>query len=218
MTGREIFEIWAPACAKWTDWARPVPFATINDSHKPNWATNFTMPTIKYMNSVWENTAIILDLPEYDSIKEGLALTKFGFRPIPLYNGTDEQQGAMALVDNHNIKSALIWGASVLAKSEISLTAPPVFLIDSNRTHRFKMNASVFDNSWDIYHQDLPSAEYFLNNCIHKIIVRSEMIQKDLRKILYGFQKKGITILLTNGYIDPKPTRLQLNKRIESQL
>ena len=92
---------------------------------------------------------------------------------------------------------------------EISNDAPPTFLLDSNRMNRFKMNVSVFDNSWDIYAQDLPSAEYFLKNGINKIIVRGEKIQKDLRKILYKFQKKGIKILYTNGYEEPKGVKIK---------
>ena len=83
---------------------------------------------------------------------------------------------------------------------EIDKNAPPAFLLDSNRMNRYKMNLSVFDNSWDIYAQDLPSAEYFLKNGINKMIVRGEAIQTDLQKILYSFQQKGISIYLTNGY------------------
>jgi len=209
MTGSEVFKIWAPIGAKWTDWVRPVQFVAINDNNKANGAMNFTLPIINYIDSPLKNTAIILDLPGCDSIKEGLALAMLGFRPIPLYNGTDEQQGSMALVDNHNIKNALIWGALELEKIKIPLDAPPAFLIDSNRTHRFKMDVSVFDNSWDLYDQDMPSAEYFVNNGVDKIIVRGETIQKDLNRILYKFQNKGITILITNGYEKPIVTTIK---------
>jgi hypothetical protein len=208
MTGKEIFKNWTPVGAKWIDWVRPVQFITINDNVK-NRAMDFAVPTINYINKTMENTAIIIDLPEGDSIKEGIALARLGFRPIPLYNGVDEQQGAMALVNNHNIKKALIWGAIELKKLALPLNAPPAFLTDSNRTHRFKMDVSAFDNSWDLYDQDLPSAEYLINNNINKIIVRGETIQKDLDKILYVFQKKGITIFFTNGYEEPKITTIK---------
>lgn len=205
MTGRDIFKVWAPVESRWVDWVRPVPFIAINESYT-NGTINFSIPNINYINELPENTAIILDTPGYDSVKEGLALAKLGFRPIPLYNGTNEQYGAMALVDNHTIEHALVWGASELKTIKISKDAPPVFLLDSNRTHRFKMNVSVFDNSWDLYNQDIPSAEYFLKNGINKIIVRGEKIQKDIIRILYKFQQKGITILFTNGYEEPKVT------------
>lgn len=165
---------------------------------------NFTIPHINYISGFLSGTAIIVDLSGSNSIKEGVAVAKLGFRPIPIYNGTNEQEGAMSTVDNRAIQVALIKGAVELQKIEISDNAPPVFLLDSNRMDRFKMNASIFDNSWDIYYQDMPSAEYFLKNNINKIIVRGEKIHKDLQKILYKFQKKGIKILFTSGYEEPK--------------
>lgn len=200
MTGKDFYKIWAPIGAKWVDWVRPVPFVGINENLKIYEIENFTIPQINYIQNPTTDTAIIIDLPENNSIKEGLGLAKFGFRPIPIYNGTDQQDGAMATVDNKSIKIGLIKGALELQKMEIDKNAPPAFLLDSNRMNRYKMNLSVFDNSWDIYAQDLPSAEYFLKNGINKMIVRGEAIQTDLQKILYSFQQKGISIYLTNGY------------------
>ena len=209
MTGRDIFKIWAPSGAKWVDWVRPLPFISINYNLKTYEFCDFTIPKISYINNFLEDTAIIIDIPSYESIKEGIAIAKLGFRPIPLYNGTNEQEGAMANVNNHAIEIALIWGALELKKIELINNAPPVFLLDSNRTHRLKMNDSVFDNSWDIYAQDIPSAEYFIRNGIKKIIVRGDCIQKDLRKILYKFQKEKIKILFTNGYEEPKEVKIK---------
>lgn len=210
MTGKDIFKIWAPAGSRWTDWARPVPFIAINGGQKINSAMNITIPSVNYANKKQNDTAIILDLPGCESIKEGISLAVMpGFRPIPLYNGANGQKGAMALVDNRAIENALVWGASELEKLTTEKDAPPAFLLDSNRAHRFRMDDSVFDNSWDIYDQDMPSAEYFKNNGIEKIIVRGENIQKDLARILYKFQKGGIAILFTNGYDDPKITAVK---------
>lgn len=204
MLGKDIYKIWAPSEAKWIQWIRPVPFVQMKDKLENNEFCNFTITNIHYIKRKPMNTAIIVDLPSYNSIKEGIALAKLGFRPIPLYNGTNEQPGAMPVIDNHPIEMGLIWGALELEKIKIENDAPPVFLLDSNRTHQFKMDVSVFDNSWDIYDQDMPSAEYFFKNDIHKIIVRGEKIQKDLRKILYKFQKKKIKILFTDGYKEPE--------------
>ena len=64
---------------------------------------------------------------------------------------------------------------------------------------RYKMDESIFDNSWDLYYQDIPSAEYFLENEIDKIVVRSNRLEYDLRLILYKFQTKGIKIYLCDG-------------------
>ena len=199
MTGKEIFKIWSPPETKWTDWVRPVPFISIDTSSQSKSYLDFTFPDILYINNLPTDTALIVDLPGLASIKEGLALSKVGFRPIPIYNGTIEQTGALSTTNNTNIERGLIFGATYLPEINFENNAPPVFLLDSNRTNRFKMSISVFDNSWDIYDQDLPSAEYFLKNGIKKIILRGDSIQRDLSKILYKFQKKGIMIFFTNG-------------------
>lgn len=191
------------------DWVRPVPFIAINKDSRICEVSNFSIPNVNYIKEVQLDTAIIVDLDGNDSIKEGLGLAKIGFRPIPIYNGTNEQQGAMATVNNHAIEAGLIKGALELDKMNISYSAPPVFLLDSNRMNRFKMNLSIFDNSWDIYDQDIPTAEYFLKYGINKIIVRGDKIQKDLGKILYKFQKKNIQILFTNGYEEAKEIHIK---------
>lgn len=203
MTGKEIYRIWAPNGAKWTDWVRPVSFVVINDNFKLYNIPDFKISNINYIKEN-TNTAIIVDLPGVESIKEGISLCNFGFRPIPIYNGTIEQEGSRATTDNRSIAGGLIYGASKIEKINIENDAPPAFLLDTNRTNRYKMSVSIFDNSWDIYNQDLPTAEYFLKNGINKIIVRSNKLQKDLKKILYKFQNRGITIYFTNGYEEPK--------------
>ena len=172
MTGRDIFKIWAPSGAKWVDWVRPVPFIEINEDSNKYELNNFIIPKINYIKELYKDTAIIIDLPGNDSIIEGIALSKIGYRPIPIYNGTNEQEGAMPTVDNSIIEYGLVKGALEIEKINLDNNAPPVFLLDSNRTNRYKMNVSVFDNSWDIYDQDIPTAEYFLKNGITKIIIR----------------------------------------------
>ena len=146
-------------------------------------------------------TAIIVDLPGTDSIEMGLALAKKGYRPIPVYNGVEEQQGARATTDNQSIDIALFYGAKELGKLSIPDDAPPAFLLDSNRLLRYKIDDSVFDNSWDIYPQDLPSANYMKEQGIEKILVVGDGISRDLKKILRGFQKKGLEIYRSDGHI-----------------
>lgn len=214
MTGKEIYRIWAPIGAKWTDWVRPVPFIEINDNLKSYKITDLSNFNISCINKN-ENTAVIVDLPGLESIKEGIALAKIGFRPIPIYNGTIEQEGAKATTDNKSIAIGLVYGASKLKEIELENDAPPAFLLDTNRMNRFKVNVSVFDNSWDIYDQDIPSAEYFLKNKINKIIIISNLVQKDLKKILYKFQKQGIQMYFTNGYEEPK--KINIRKPFEKE-
>ena len=52
----------------------------------------------------------------------------------------------------------------------------------------------------------------FLKNKINKIVVRSEKIQKDLKVILYEFQKKGIEIFHMN--MDDEIRRVKLKNKI----
>ena len=218
MTGRDIFKIWAPSGLKWSPWVRPVPFVSIKDTGQLTCACNFVIPKVCFIHELKPGTAIILDLPDYESIPEGLALAKLGYRPIPLYNGTEGQEGAMAIVENRNIKCALIWGASELSGIDIPDDAPPVFLLDSNRMHRYKMDISVFDNSWDLYDQDIPSPEFLLKNGIDKILIRGDSIQEDLERIFIKFQNKGFKIYFTGGYDEPKEAQLKPLKSVFNKM
>lgn len=209
MTGKEIFQIWAPTGRKWVDWVRPVPFVAMNEYSKIYNISNATINAADYIDETFTNAAVIVDLPGAWSVREGIALAGQGYRPIPVFNGTIEQKGARATVDNQSVGIALMQGASELAGIEIKEDALPAFLLDSNRMNRFKMEASLFDNSWDIYPQDLPSADYLINNGIHKIIIIGETLSKDLKKILYAFQKKNIEIFITGKYEKPRKIKIR---------
>lgn len=208
MTVKEIYKVWAPYGKKWVDWVRPVPFVEMGHYSKQYTYSDFSIPTVPYIDESTADTAILVDLPGMESVKEGLALSGKGFRPIPIFNGTAEQQGSRATVDNQSAGIALLLGAPILDEAKLKEDAPPAFLTDRNRLQRFKMDVSVFDNSWDVYPQDLPSAEYLLNNGIQRVIVVSQNIARDLKKILYDYQKKGIVIYLTNRYEEPKKVRI----------
>ncbi len=212
MTAKEIYQIWAPAGKKWVDWVRPVPFIAMNECMKMYDFSDFTIPETDYIDNHYVGAALIVDMPGMESVKEGIALAKHGYRPVPIYNGTIEQPGARATVDNQSVAVGLAMGAAQLSQIDIKSDALPAFLVDSNRMNRFKMEDSLFDNSWDVYHQDLPSAEYFLESGIYKIIVIGETFSKDLKKILYEFQKKKIEIFWTKRY--GTPTKITLHKPI----
>lgn len=209
MTVKEIYKIWAPFGKKWVDWVRPVPFVEMNYYTKMYNYSEFTIPFVEYTDGTSEDTAFLVDLPGMESVKEGLALAQLGFRPIPIFNGTAEQNGARATTDNQSVSLALALGAEILKEMEIKEDAMPAFLTDKNRLQRYKMDVSVFDNSWDVYHQDLPSAEYLWENGVRKLVVVSESVAKDLKKILYVYQKKNIEIYLTNRYEAIKKVRIR---------
>ena len=110
----------------------------------------------------------------------------------------------------------MINGSEKLKNIKLENDANPTFLLDSYRTNRYRAKESIFDNSWDLYKQDIPSAEYFKQNGINKIIVVGEVIQPDLKKIFLKFQEKGIEIYITDGYIFPK--KVKLTKTIKERL
>lgn len=196
MTNKECYRIWAPCGKKWSDWVRPVPFIAAQANVKGYHLGELSIPMIDFIDESFHQAAIIVDLPGDESVEVGIALARRGYRPVPIYNGTIEQENARATVDNQTVGAALLWGAEVLKEIEIAEDALPAFLVDKNRLHRFKVDAGVFDNSWDVYPQDLPSADYFLKNGIHKIIVISNSMSKDLKAIFRKFKKKNIQICL----------------------
>lgn len=209
MTDKELYRIWAPLGKKWIEWVRPVPFVEIHEYSKDYNITMFQVPALDFPEEKFGDAALIVDLPGAESVEVGIALAKDGYRPIPAFNGTIEQPGSRTTVDNQSVGMALLSGAEELKKIELSDDAKPAFLLDSNRLHRFRIGVSVFDNSWDIYPQDMPSADYFLNNGIHKIVVIGDRLSRDLKKILYEYQKKKIDIYLKKGFNEPKKVRVR---------
>ncbi len=209
MNSKKIYQIWAPYGKAWVDWVRPVPFINISNNLPHHEAINYTIPKLNYIHNIEKNTALIIDINGIESIKEGIALAIIGYRPIPIFNGTNPPLGTKSTTDNTLIEPLLIWGAYQLLNIPLQTDAPPAFLLDESRLNRYKTNKSIFDNSWDIYHQDLPSAEYFLKKEITKIIVRSSKINQDLKKILISFQKKQLKIFYTNGYEEPYEIKLR---------
>ena len=203
MIGKEVFKKFAPEGTKWTEWVRPVPFVAI-DKYNRKPISNWVDRKIIFIKKYEKDTAIFIDLPGTESIEFGIALADMGYRPIPLFNGTDEQVGSQATTDTYLIENCLINGYNKLKNINLEKDANPVFLLDSSRTNRYRARESIFDNSWDLYKQDIPTPSYFLENGINKIIVVGNKIQRDLRKIFFEFQKNGISFFLTDGYIIPK--------------
>ena len=218
MSGKDIFKIYAPNGVKWSDWVRPVPFVAI-DTYNRKPISDWYDRKVIFIKEYSQNSAIFVDLPGKESIEFGIALAYLGYRPIPIFNGTDEQQGSVATNDNYLVESCLINGSEILKNIKLRKDANPAFLLDSYRINRYRARESIFDNSWDIYKQDVPSANYFKQNSINKIIVVSDNIKRDLKKILLTFQNNGIEVYITDGYINPKKIILTktLSERLEKE-
>ena len=215
MIGKEIYKIYAPNDTKWTEWVRPVPFVAI-DTYNRKPVSNWLDRKVLFLEQYEENTAIFIDLPGKESIELGISLAHIGYRPIPLFNGTDEQKDSQATTDTYMIESCLINGATKLKNISIQNDANPAFLLDSSRTNRYRSKESIFDNSWDLYKQDIPTAKHFKENGILKIIVVGNTIQRDLRKIFFEFREAGLEIYLTDGYITAK--KVILKKTLKERL
>ena len=215
MTGKEVYKKWAPTGKRWVDWVRPVPFIGIDTPYQVYEFIDDSIPKIFYINNLSKDTAIIIDIEGVDSIKEGIALAHLGYRPIPIFNGTNPSIGVSSTTNNAMIEPLLVWGALELEKIVLEEDVPPVFLLDRNRLNRYKIDPSIFDNSWDIYPQDIPSPDYFLQNGITKIVVRGNQLSRDLKKVLYPYQKKNIKILFTNGYEEAREIKIKKIKEKE---
>lgn len=218
MIGKEIYKIYAPDGAKWTEWVRPVPFVAI-DTYNRTPTSNWIDRKAMFLKQYEQDAVIFIDLPGKESIELGISLAHIGYRPIPLFNGTDEQPGSQATTDTYLIESCLINGSEKLKDIQIKDDANPAFLLDSFRTNRYRAKESIFDNSWDLYKQDIPSVKYFKANNIRKIIVVGNTIQRDLRKIFFEFQNAGIEFYLTDGYLSAKKVVLRktLKERFEKE-
>jgi hypothetical protein len=213
MHRKEVYKKWTINNSKWNDWIRPVPFIGIDKPKHKLEIINYDIPKIYYINKYKKNIAIIIDISGVDSVKEGIALAHLGYKPVPVFNGTNPNLNTKSVTDNEIIESLLVWGSKELENIKLKENANPVFLLDVNRLIRYKLSPSLFDNSYDIYDQDLPSSKFFLNNGIDTIIVRGEKIEKDLNKILYQYKKDNLKILFTNGYEEPKEALLKKAKR-----
>lgn len=212
MTGKDIYKIWAPYGKRYSPWVRPVPFVDMELAKELYGVVDYEEEKILYTKKLVKNTAYILDIDGVNSVRESISLAKLGYFPVPLFNGTSPNDGTMSTVDNEIIEALLIWGAYILKDIKFEEDAPPVFLLDKNRLNRYKYDRGEFDNSWDIYAQDMPTADFLLKNKIRKVVVRSDLLRNDLCQILYKYQQKGIKIYFTDGYEEPHIIKINKSK------
>ena len=208
MLGKDIYKCWYKENNKWCKWIKPTLFVDLDNQILKN-VVDYEIPHIYYIDKLRDDTAIIIDEDGDSSIKEGLALMNFGYILVPLFNSPYPLPNSKSLVSNLSIATLLIWGGTILKDKTVSDVAPPVFLLDKNRLNRYHKDKSIFDNSYDIYSQDLPSSNYFKNNGIKNIILKSDKINPDLNEILNKYRKNGLNILYTNGYETPKKAKLK---------
>jgi len=205
VTNIEAYKIWAPDGVLWTEWVKPVMFANMTYSGSGN--SPLEIPEIRWLDSLYNDTAIIVDLPGEKSVMESLALARTGYRPVPLYNGVCMENYSNMTVDSRGISWALYAGAAILSGLNLRSDAPPVFMLDCERMKGYAKNPGKYDNRWCVFPQDMPSASFLIKHKISKIIVRTGIekkfyanpIQDDLSHILYRYQEAGVKIQAAFG-------------------
>ena len=212
----DTYKTWAPDGALWTDWAKPVLFASASYSEP----FPLEIPQINWLQNYKQDTAIIVDLPGKRGVGESLALARLGYRPVPLYNGVHNKNETM-VVNVQNTAKALYSGAEILAGVSLPDDAPPVFMLDSRRMEGTEKKPGTYDNRWCVFPQDMPSAGFLLKHGINNVIVRMEEkeifqgifrnnLSNDLSHILFRYQEAGITIQVTSN--DSVPQNFDVTK------
>ena len=206
----ECFAIWAPDDVLWSQWAKPVLFASVpllETEHLPAVAP-IDAPGVP---EAWGGSAVVIDLPGAQSVAVGLAMAGRGFRPVPLFNGTI---GPSAVVDVRELVDALGAGSQVLREMTIRPDARPAFLLDANRKGTtVGLTDGMYDNRWVVLPQDLPSATFLQTHGIREVIVMARGTLEpamDLVHALLRWQEGGLRL----GIVDLAGKRFEANLHV----
>jgi hypothetical protein len=202
VTGKEGYEVWARRGSTWSDWVSPVPFTAENFAAKPVGGQANTAYE-KLGTATERGTAVVIDLPGPESVRNAMEFARAGFQPVPILNAspapvarvTGETRSAM--VDTAPVDRELALASEELAALPMAPDAPPAFFIDGNRmSARPQDKSRPFDNRWICYPQDFPSGAKLRERGISRVVViqPSSVIAEDLRDVLAEWQRDGITI------------------------
>src|SRR5512142_3142796 len=115
MRKEECFAIWAPAGVVWAQWAKPVSFVDLDPlllTHEAD-PGDWKVPGLERVPTE-RNLAVVIDLPSEDAVRAGVMLARLGYRPVPLFNGTDGQH---AIIDVDPLMRRLASGAAHIAEA-----------------------------------------------------------------------------------------------------
>jgi hypothetical protein len=194
MRNEEIFAMWAPPDSPWALWAKPVLFASMR-AVVPVMSAGTEPPAAA--DAAWApppntGTAIVVDLPGAAAVREGLALARRGYRPVPLFNACEAPS---MVVDVTPISRALLDGAVELSGLRLRDDAPPAFLLDAARlASAHAAFPGRYDNRWCVVPQDMPSANRLRGGGIEAVALRAERVQDDLAHVLLRYQQAGLTM------------------------
>jgi hypothetical protein len=234
MTPEELYAIWAPPDSIWSPWILPVPFAQLTCRD------NGSFPKIPAYSLDWLHQgdnrplAIVADLPGADAIHYGMALLEFGFRPVPVIDGSPgpslgamitldlfvSERGALrppSVVDMRGLLLALCQGTEVLRHVRLAPDAPPAFLLDSKRMNdQAQFSYDAFDNRWMAFPQDFPSAKFLMTKGIRKVVYVCDSFvkqpQEDLAHVLRRWQEAGILVESKSAHSPVSPVPIHVNR------
>jgi hypothetical protein len=216
MTPSQLYRLWAPGESIWSPWAKPTLLADDSFSkQEPAQESRWRMLPMPFAQNIGSGIAIILDLPAANGIWYGLLLGARGFRPVPLYNGV---AGPTALIDSNVIRLAMHQVEDGLneLQSKLSLDAPPVFLLDSNRQSNANLAApGKLDNRWCVFPQDFPSANLLLSRGLNRVLlVQAEPAapMTDLTHVLLRYHQACMQILNCGINSAAQPTTVQVKR------
>lgn len=195
MKPSELFERWAPSDGAWSDWAKPVLFASgvADEAARSAWLEARQRAHGRFSPPRPGDVALVLDLPGADSLAIALECADVGYRPVPLYNST---MGPNAVVPNEPIRAGLELGLDELASARLHSDAAPAFVLDSRRT-KGDPKPKSFDNQWVTFPQDFPSAAVLGSRGIRRVVLVQDgasVPQTDLAHVLLRWQRAGIAI------------------------
>lgn len=213
-----MHDAWAPSDSVWSDWVKPVLFASMHEDYSDIEPSEIDEEWAKIAGLVREAGpepfAIVVDLPREYGVELGVALAAVGYRPVPLYNAVPHMGGLVSLF---SIMKALVSGSSLL--SDLSPSAPPAFLLDSLRLRgeRPLPNFALYDNRWVVRGTDFPSAQRLRESGVRRaLLIRStfERPAPDLEGVLLDWQKQGIELWRLAATDElPPPSRYVLAAR-----
>jgi hypothetical protein len=209
MEASVLYRIWAPANSVWSKWATPALFGPVPPQDLPPPARNGALAKNLSSFVPQDAIAVFIDLPADLSIEAALLMAERGYRPVPVINAVF---GESAAIDMPQVFRALCAWTPILSRLPIAQNAQPAFFIDRNRA-KDVLHPHELDNRWLIFQEDLPSAEFLIEQGIREILLIQESYGQpaaDLRKILMGYQDKGIAVFVKSSkdIAAPKPIRV----------
>ena len=234
MTKEEVFLAWAPQDSIWSPWVLPVPFAQLNCLDFTHPAADEQVPSMPSWVTVGEREGqgYVVDIPGRDAMRFGILLASSGIRPVPVIDGspgasdfyfsqnvessTKSTWHPNVVVDMTELLRALCEGAARLKDIALSPVTMPAFLLDADRrTGHRPAQVGMYDNRWQVFAQDFPSAKFLLEHGVRGVLLvqeRKGQPQEDLAHVLLRWQESGIAIESVGMKDGSMPEGIQIAK------